>query len=84
MATQEVRPSRLDPLADEAATMLAEALLQVHGDERELLWHLFRDRVAAQVKELEEAPVRQALDDLERRGLNLAVVARILDRRLEE
>jgi hypothetical protein len=84
MATQEVRLSGLDPRADEAATLLAGALLRAYGDERELLWHLFRDRVAAEVKELEEAPVREALDDLERRGLNLAVVARILDQRLEE
>jgi hypothetical protein len=40
--------------------------------------------VVAQTKELEEAPVRDALEDMERRGLSLDVVARVVHEKLSE
>ncbi|HYX83868.1 MAG TPA: hypothetical protein VE777_02760 [Gaiellales bacterium] len=42
----------------------------------------FHDRVIAEAKELEEAPIREALDEMERRGLRLDAVARVVHERL--
>ncbi len=79
---QATKPQSLDPLAEQAANLLAKAMVTSH--EREQLWHRFRDLVDATTTELEEAPVREAVDDLERRGLSLDVVARVVHERLSE
>jgi hypothetical protein len=52
--------------------------------DRDLLWQQFRDVVVAHTKELEEAPVRDALDEMQRRGLSLDVVARVVHEKLAE
>jgi hypothetical protein len=82
MAVEDARRHKIDPLAEQAATLLAKAM--VTGHDRELLWQEFRDLVVAQTKELEEAPVRQALDEMERQGLSLDVVARVVHEKLGE
>ena len=79
---QATKPQSLDPLAEQAASLLAKAMVTSH--ERERLWQRFRDLVDATTTELEEAPVRDALDDLERRGLSLDVLARVVHERLSE
>jgi hypothetical protein len=79
---QATRPQSLDPLAEQAVTLLAKAMVTSH--DRELLWERFRDLVDTMTTELEEAPVREALADLERRGLSLDVLARVVHERLSE
>jgi hypothetical protein len=80
MAVQKDAVHTIDPLAEQAATLLAKAMVTSH--DRDLLWQRFRDVVTAHTKELEEAPVRDALEDLERRGLSLDVVARVIHEKL--
>jgi hypothetical protein len=82
MAVQNAAGHSIDPLAEQAATLLAKAMVTSH--DRERLWQQFRDVVVAQTKELEEAPVRDALEDMERRGLSLDVVARVVHEKLAE
>jgi hypothetical protein len=82
MAVQNTARPVIDPLAEQAATLLAKAMVSSH--DRDLLWQQFRDVVVAYTKELEEAPVRDVLEDLERRGLSLEVVARVIHERLGE
>jgi hypothetical protein len=82
MAVQNAPVHSMDALAEQAATLLAKAMTTSH--DRELLWQQFRDVVVAQTKELEEAPVRDALDEMERRGLSLDVVARVVHEKLAE
>jgi hypothetical protein len=82
MAVEDAQRHKIDPLAEQAATLLAKAM--VTGHDRELLWQEFRDLVVAHTKELEEAPVREALDEMERRGLSLDVVARVVHEKLGE
>lgn len=82
MAAQNAAGHTIDPLAEQAATLLAKAMVTSH--DRDLLWQQFRDVVVAHTKELEEAPVRDALEDLERRGLSLDVVARVIHEKLAE
>jgi hypothetical protein len=72
----------IDPLAQQAATLLAKAMVTSH--DRDLLWQRFHELVVATAAELEEAPVRDALDEIERRGLRLDVVARVVQQRLSE
>jgi hypothetical protein len=72
----------IDPLAQQAATLLAKAMVTSH--DRDLLWHRFHELVVATAAELEEAPVRDAIDEIERRGLRLDVVARVVQQRLSE
>jgi hypothetical protein len=48
------------------------------------LWQHFHDLVVAQAKELEEAPIREALGEMERRGLSLDVIARVVHEKLSE
>lgn len=72
----------IDPLAQQAATLLAKAM--VTSQDRELLWRRFHELVVATTAELEEAPVRDAVDEIERRGLSLDVVARVVQQRLSE
>ncbi len=72
----------IDPLAQQAATLLAKAMVTSH--DRDLLWQRFHELVVATAAELEEAPVRDAIDEIERRGLRLDVVARVVQQRLSE
>ena len=72
----------VDPLAQQAATLLAKAMVTSH--DRDLLWRRFHELVVATAAELEEAPVRDAIDEIERRGLSLDVVARVVQQRLSE
>jgi hypothetical protein len=80
MAVENVQRHAIDPIAEQAATLLAKLMVTSH--DRDLLWQEFRDRVVEQTKELEEAPVREALDEMERRGLSLDVVARVVHEKL--
>ncbi|HEX3330900.1 MAG TPA: hypothetical protein VHS27_13335 [Gaiellales bacterium] len=82
MAVTNAPQSAIDPLAQQAATLLAKAMVTSH--DRELLWQRFRELVVATAAELEEAPVREAIDEIERRGLSLDVVARVVQQRLGE
>ena len=82
MAVQNSARQVIDPLAEQAATLLAKAMVTSH--DRDLLWQQFHDVVVAHTKELEEAPVRDALEDLERRGLRLDVVARVIHEKLDD
>jgi hypothetical protein len=70
----------IDPLVEQAARLLAKAM--VTSRNRDLLWKRFHELVVGTVAELEEAPVRDAVDDMERRGLSLDVVARVVQQRL--
>ena len=54
----------------------------VTSHERDQLWQQFRDLVVEQTKMIEKAPVREALDEMERRGLSLDVVARVVHEKL--
>jgi hypothetical protein len=72
----------IDPLAQQAALLLSEAI--VTSPDRALLWKRFHELVVVTVGELEEAPVREAIDEIERRGLRLDVVARVVQQRLSE
>src|SRR3954462_6502340 len=72
----------IDPLAEKAATLLAKAMFRSRN--RDLLWQRFYELVVATATELEEAPVRDAIEEIERRGLSLDVVARVVQQRLSE
>jgi tetrahydromethanopterin S-methyltransferase subunit A len=80
MAVEKVERHAIDPLAEQAVTLLAKAMVTCH--DRDELWQQVRDRVVEQTKALEEAPVREALEDMERRGLSLDVVARVVHEKL--
>ena|SRR5689334_20441010 len=82
MAVTNTPQPAIDPLAQQAATLLAKAMVTSH--DRELLWQRFHELVVATAAELEEAPVREAIDEIERRGLSLDVVARVVQQRLGE
>jgi TPP-dependent pyruvate/acetoin dehydrogenase alpha subunit len=79
---QATKLQSLDPLAEQAVTLLAKAMVTSH--EREQLWEQFRHHVDATTVELEEAPIREALDELERRGLSLNILARVVHERLAD
>lgn len=70
----------LDPLAEQAAGLLAKAMVTSH--DRDALWERFHELVVDQTRELEEAPIRAALDDMERQGVRLEAVARVVRDRL--
>jgi hypothetical protein len=72
----------IDPLAEQAATLLAKAMVTTR--DRDVLWQRFHELVVATATELEEAPVRDAIEEIERRGLSLDVVARVVQQRLSE
>jgi hypothetical protein len=82
MAVTDATQHVMDPLAEQAATLLAKAM--VTSRDRDLLWERFRELVVGTAAELEEAPVRDALDEMERRGLRMDVVARLVRERLKE
>jgi hypothetical protein len=82
MAVTDATQHVMDPLAEQAATLLANAM--VTSRDRDLLWERFRELVVGTAAELEEAPVRDALDEMERRGLRMDVVARLVRERLKE
>lgn len=81
-AVANPRQPAIDPLAQQAATLLAKAMVASH--DRELLWQRFHELVVATATELEEAPVREVIEEFERRGLSLDVVARVVEQRLSE
>ena len=60
--------------------LLAKAM--VRSRDRDLLWEHFREIVVVTAAELEEAPARDAVNEMERRGLKLDVVARVVQQRL--
>jgi hypothetical protein len=82
MAVETPQRHAIDPLAEQAATLLAKAMVTSH--EREELWQQFHDLVVAHAKDLEEAPVREALGELERQGLSLDVIARVVHEKLND
>lgn len=82
MMATNAQQQAIDPLAQQAATLLAKAMVTSH--DRDLLWQRFHELVTATAAELEEAPVRDAIDEIERRGLSLDVVARVVQQRLGE
>jgi hypothetical protein len=82
MAVTNAPQQAVDPLVQQAATLLAKAM--VTSRDRDLLWKRFHELVVATAAELEEAPVRDAVDEIERRGLSLDVVARVVQQRLAE
>jgi hypothetical protein len=76
----EVHHAGIDPLAEQAANLLAKAMVTTH--DRDLLWERFHELVVDQTRELEEAPIRAALDEMERQGVRLEAVARVVRDRL--
>jgi hypothetical protein len=80
MSVKHARQRGIDPLAEQAVGLLAKAM--VTSRDRDALWQRFRDHVVAEAKELEEAPIREALDEMEQRGLKLDAVARVVGERL--
>ena len=80
MAVEDAERHAIDPLAEQAASLLAKAMVTSH--QRDQLWQQFRDLVVEQTKALEEAPIREALEEMERRGLSLDVVARVVHEKL--
>jgi hypothetical protein len=70
----------IDPAVEQAAMVLAKAM--VTSRDRDRLWEDFREIVVGTAAELEEAPARDAVDEMERRGLKLDVVARVVQQRL--
>lgn len=76
----EPRHAGIDPLAEQAASLLAKAMVTTH--DRDLLWERFHELVVDQTRELEEAPIRAALDEMERQGVRLEAVARVVRDRM--
>lgn len=76
---RDERPRPIDPLVERAADLLTRAM--VASRDRETLWSEFRAMVVEQLARLDEAPVRDALDELERRGVNLELLARLAEER---
>ena len=70
----------IDPLAEQAANLLAKAM--VTSRDRHVLWERFHSLVVDEVTELEEAPIREALEAMERQGIRLEAVARVVNHRL--
>jgi hypothetical protein len=82
MAVPNAPTHAVDPLVQQAAMLLAKAV--VTSRDRDLLWERFHEVVGGTAAELEEAPVRDAVDEMERRGLSLDLVARVVRQRLGE
>lgn len=80
MAVENAQQPTIDPLAEQAVVLLAKAMVTSH--DREGLWDRFHERVVDQTRELEEAPIRDALDEMERQGVQLEAVARVVRDRL--
>jgi hypothetical protein len=78
--TVDARARGIDPLAEQAATLLAKAM--VTSRNREALWERFHLLVVEEVSELEEAPIREALEAMERQGIRLEAVARVVNDRI--
>jgi hypothetical protein len=76
----EAHHAGIDPLAEQAANLLAKAMVTTH--DRDLLWERFHELVVDQTRELEEAPIRAALDEMERQGVRLEAVARVVRDRM--
>jgi hypothetical protein len=80
MAVTTAPTHAVDPRVQQAATLLAKAM--VTSRDHALLWERFQERVRGAAAELEEAPVRDAVAEMERRGLSLDVVARVVQEQL--
>ena len=80
MAVENAQQHTIDPLAEQAVGLLAKAMVTSH--DREGLWDRFHERVVEQTRGLEEAPIRDALDEMERQGVQLEAVARVVRDRL--
>jgi hypothetical protein len=80
MADTAAPQPAVDPVVQQAAMLLAKAMLT--SRDRDLLWECFYEIVVETAAELEEAPVRDAVDEMERRGLSLDLVARVVHQRL--
>jgi hypothetical protein len=76
----KVHHAGLDPLAEQAASLLAKAMVTSH--DRDALWERFHELVVDQTRDLEEAPIRAALDEMERQGVRHEAVARVVRDRL--
>jgi hypothetical protein len=81
MARDEPLPNLPDPLARQAATLLAKAMLSCR--DRDALWRQFHELVIDETTRLEEAPARELLAEAERRGIRLDLVARVAVQSLE-
>ncbi len=79
-ARVDARGRGIDPLAEQAANLLAKAMLT--SRDRDALWECFHALVVDDVTELEEAPIREALEAMERQGIRLEAVARVVNDRL--
>jgi len=79
-ATVDTRARGIDPLAEQAATLLAKAM--VTSRDRDALWERFQSLVVDEVRELEEAPILAALEAMERQGIRLEAVARVIHDRI--
>jgi hypothetical protein len=79
-ARVDARGRGIDPLAEQAANLLAKAM--VTSRDRDALWARFHSLVIDEVTELEEAPIREALEAMERQGIRLEAVARVVKDRL--
>jgi hypothetical protein len=79
-ARLDARGRGIDPLAAQAANLLAKAM--VASRDRDALWARFQSLVVDEVAELEEAPIRDALEAMERQGIRLEAVARVVKDRL--
>jgi hypothetical protein len=77
---QAARLDGIDPLAEQAANLLAKAM--VTSRDRDALWARFQSLVVDDVAELEEAPILEALEAMERQGIRLEAVARVVKDRL--
>ena len=75
-ARVDARGRGIDPLAEQAA----KAMLT--SRDRDALWECFHALVVDEVTELEEAPIREALEGMERQGIRLEAVARVVNDRL--
>jgi TPP-dependent pyruvate/acetoin dehydrogenase alpha subunit len=79
-ARVDARGRGIDPLAEQAATLLAKAM--VTSRDRDALWERFQSLVAEEVREMEEAPILEALEAMERQGIRLEAVARVVNDRI--
>ena len=79
-ARVDPRGRGIDPLARQAANLLAEAMVMSH--DRDALLKRFHSLVVDEVTELEEAPIREALEAMEHQGIRLEAVARVVNDRL--
>lgn len=79
-AMVDARGRGIDPLAEQASNLLAKAM--VTSRDRDALWERFQSLVVEEVRELEEAPILEALEAMELQGIRLEAVARVVNDRI--